>query len=61
MATDIDQIKSQIEYGVQEYMEIGGWGDDAEVYDSYESAKRHVNGMEYFRVVKRVVTEWEVV
>lgn len=61
MATDIGRVKAHIEYGVQEYMEIGGWGDDAEVHYSYESAKRYVNGMKHFRVVKRAVTDWEVV
>lgn len=54
-------MKAQIEYGLQEYMEIGGWGEDAEVYSSYETARSAANGMEHLRVVKRAVTEWEVV
>lgn len=54
-------MKAKIEYGVQEYMEIGGWGEDAEVYGSYENAKRAVDVMGCLRVVKRAVTEWEVV
>ena len=62
MATDIGRIKAQIEYGVQEKIEDSDeWEDWASPCFTYADAKRHVNGMKHFRVVKRAVTEWEVV
>ena len=55
-------MKAQIEYGVQEKIEYSDeWEDCASLYFTYEDAKRDVNGMKHFRVVRRAVTEWEVV
>ena len=55
-------VKAQIEYGVQEKIEYSDeWEDCASLYFTYEDAKRDVNGMKHFRVVRRAVTEWEVV
>ncbi|MGV0868730.1 hypothetical protein [Corynebacterium kalidii] len=55
-------MKAHIEFGVQEKIEdTDRWYDFADAYPDYKSARAAVNGMEHFRVVKRAVTDWEVV
>ena len=55
-------MKAHIEFGVQEKIEdTGRWYDFADAYPDYESARARANGMEHFRVVKRAVTDWEVI
>ncbi|MDN6706929.1 hypothetical protein [Corynebacterium glyciniphilum] len=55
-------MNAHIEYGVQEKIDDSDEWEDWEVpHFTYEDAKRSANGMEYFRVVKRAVTDWEVV
>lgn len=55
-------VEARIEYGVQEQIEdTDRWYGFADAYPDYDSARAAVNGMEHFRVVKRAVTDWEVV
>ena len=54
-------VKAQIEYGVQEKIDDSdAWEDWAIPYFTYEAAKSALFGS-HTRVVKRAVTEWEVV
>lgn len=55
-------MNAHVEFGVQEKIEdTDRWYDFADAYPDYESARASVNGMKHFRVVKRAVTDWEVV